>query len=168
MQVMRPLLFVISVATTLILSADTASSLISTPLGWEILDKSLLPPDIQFMARSKPKDMFSSTINVATEETDLSLDAYMAEVEKIHIDPTKTFSKLGTLQTKAGLMRVIQIDEKLPWADLRILQGILIRDHIAYVVTATTEEAEFPLLVSAFLESMKSFSPPLAEGAKKP
>lgn len=128
------------------------------PKGWEIVDTKALAPEVGFMARGKAVNMFASTMNVTSEETDLSIDAYMHEVESLYNEPGKVVTSLGSLQTKSGPMRVLQIDEKLPWAELRILQGILVKDHVAYVLTATTEETQFPSLIATLFESMKSFS----------
>lgn len=128
------------------------------PQGWEVIDVKALAPEVDFMARGKTVNMFASTMNVTSEETDLSIDAYMHEVESLYNEPGKVVTNLGHLQTKSGPMRILQIEEKLPWVELRILQGILVKDHVAYVLTATTEEAQFPGLIATLFESMKSFS----------
>lgn len=155
---MKILILSLTLFSKCFLIAASSYGTFTPPQGWEILDPQTLPPTISFMARAKPKNLFSSTINLAVEETDLSLDDYMKEVEKIYQEPSKFISPLGTLQTAAGPMKVLQIDEKLPWSDLRIIQGVVIKDHIAYVITATTEESEFSSLVTSLLKSMKSFS----------
>jgi hypothetical protein len=137
---------------------EAAANYFTPPKGWEIIDTKVVAPQVEFMARGKTVNMFASTMNLTLEPTDLAIDVYMQEVEKIYQEPSKTVTLLGTLQTKSGPMRILQIDEKLPWAELRILQGIMIKDNMAYVVTATTEDDQFPSLITPFLESMKSFT----------
>lgn len=159
-------LFVACSLPSLLLAA--VAPLIKAPEGWEILNPQTLPPDLTFLARSPPKNMFSSTINIAFEETPLSLEEYLQEVAKIYQDPGKIFYSLGVIETNEGTMKVVQIDEKLPWADLRILQGIIIKNHTAYVITATTEEAEFATLLPTLLTTMKSFTLPSTPGVLKP
>lgn len=135
------------------------------PKGWECVKEKERPPGILYLAQGPTKNLFTPSINLASEPTDLTLDEYTTDVEKLYQEPTKTVLCLGSLQTAAGPMKVLQIDEKFPWEEIRILQGIVIKDHTAYVVTATMNESQFPTLITALLESMKSFS--LTSGATK-
>ena len=147
------------------LSAATPQATFTPPKDWEILSPELTPQGITLIARSEAKALFASTINLALEETDLSTSEYLLEVEKIHRSPSKHLSTLGTMETSAGKMHVFQIDEKLAWADLRMLQAIIVKNNVAYVVTATTEESQFASVITPLLESIKSFS--ILEGTKK-
>ncbi len=157
--------FAINIFLSATLSALIPQATFTPPKGWEVLSPSNTPEGITLLARSKPKALFASTINLAMEETSLSLEEYLEEVAKIHCGPSKHLSPLGLMQTSAGTMHIFQIDEKMAWADLRILQAILVKDSVAYVVTATTEESEFASVITPLLDSIKSFS--ILEGTKK-
>ena len=107
-----------------------------------------------------PKNFgFRSSLNLAVEEIDCSLEEYLEAVKKIHTnDHHNTWSNLGHFPTKAGPAILTQIDSPSSFGAVRVLQLILVRDAKAYVLTAAASKKQFSKHLRSFKEAFGSLS----------
>src|SRR3984957_10065767 len=113
------------------------------PPGWEIADPSTLSSKIKIAFLKNSGKGFCPSINLAIEETDVSLSEYLKAVKTIHEQDRKNqWRALGKVRTVAGMAQLTEIDSTTEWGPVRILQLILIKDKHAYVVTAAALKEE--------------------------
>ncbi|MFZ0566050.1 MAG: hypothetical protein WAM28_07690, partial [Chlamydiales bacterium] len=65
---------------------------------------------------------------------------------------------LGTMQTKAGVAHMLQVDRSTQWGNVRFIQAVLLKESTAYLITATCVQEEFASLSSQLFKSIKSFT----------
>lgn len=133
---------------------------LNPPKGWEcIKDPEQLPQKIRMIYIGTGKGQFTPSINLASEETVLKMDEYLALAKSYHEGQGNTQCKsLGTIETKAGKANLLQIDRKAQWGNVRFIQAVLIRERMAYVITATCLQEEFASLSSHFFKAIQSFA----------
>lgn len=125
-----------------------------------MVDPKVLLPEVKVMARGKAKSDASlpPSINLAMEETQMTMPEYLEEVRAMYAhDRNKRWASIGTLTSKAGVMALTQLDQNTKWGDVRMLQAILIKDAVAYVITATAQVSEFTGFSKEFLSCMQAF-----------
>jgi len=128
------------------------------PKGWDIADPKLLSPHVQIGFFTKGKKEISPSLNLAVEETSLSLADYLKAVKAIHeSDPSTRWRQLGKIQVLAGLAQLTEIDTQTEVGPMRILQMILVRDGKAYILTAGALKEEFAEHYQDFQKSFRSF-----------
>lgn len=140
------------------LLAETFS--IVPPKGWDcISDPEQLPQKVTVIYIGAGKTQFTPSINLASEETTLMPEEYLALAKSYHQGQGGTQCKqLGMVDTRAGKAHLLQIDRPTQWGNVRFIQAVLVRDHKAYVVTATCLQEEFSSLSSLIFKSIQSFS----------
>lgn len=143
-------------------NTEKSSCPILCPKGWDkIQDRSQLPAKIAVMFVGSKKGSFAPSINLATEKSNLSIEEYLKEAEKYHSAVAGTVvTSLGRLTTKAGELNLIQIDRPTSWGEVRFIQGALIRENEAYVITATCLNEDFPQLSKTIFSTMQSLTLP--------
>lgn len=130
------------------------------PKGWDcIKDQEQLPQKVHTIYIGTGKTQFSPSINIASEPTPMSCEQYLSLAKSYHEGQGDTRCKsLGTIQTKAGTAKLLQIDRATQWGNVRFIQAVLVCDQTAYVVTATCLQEEFASLSSPIFKSIQSFS----------
>lgn len=115
------------------------------PKGWQCIDdKTQLPAKVEIVYIGTGKAGFTPSLNLAKEETKLSLEEYTNLAKSYHEShPQTKCNVLGSIETKAGVAHILQIDRITQWGPVRFLQASVIRQGIAYVMTATCLEKEF-------------------------
>lgn len=130
------------------------------PKGWTMIDPKVLLAEVKVMVRgvAKQPSNLPPSLNLALEETDLSQEEYLDEIKTMNSqDRNKRWSRIGSLETKAGEMALTQLDMTTSWGDVRMLQAVMIKNHIAYVITATAHLSEFAQFSNEFLCAMQAF-----------
>ena len=147
----------ITVCFTAALYANTLT--IVPPKGWDcISDTEQLPQKVRMIYVGTGKGQFSPSINLACEETTMLPDEYMALAKSYHEGQSDTRCKsLGTIETRAGVANLLQIDRPTQWGNVRFIQAVVIREENAYVITATCLQEEFAALSSQLFKSIQSF-----------
>lgn len=132
---------------------------LKAPNGWERIDDAKqLPEKVKLLYVGKGKGQFTPSINLACEETQMSLSEYVQLAKQYHESlPETNCSLVGKVDTKQGEAQLIQIDRKTGWGDLRFLQASIISNGVAYVITATATEDEFLGLYPYFYQAIQSF-----------
>jgi len=125
------------------------------PDNWSVANPSALSPLVKVGFFGPSQHNFCPSINLAEEKVDCTLQTYLEAVKKIHTtNRHKDWSYLGTFKTLAGEGALTQIDLPCPAGPMRMLQLILLKGDIAYILTGATLKEEFvehlPLFRKAF------------------
>lgn len=131
------------------------------PKGWEMIDPKVLLPEVKVMVKGKPKSdaHIPPSLNLALENTDLSLREYLDAVREMNTsDESRNWAEVGTIRTKAGEMVLTQLDLTTNWGEVRLFQAIMVKKGVAYVITATAQRDEFSLFSDDFNSSIASFT----------
>ncbi len=128
------------------------------PEGWVPAPPDVLAPLVK-IGFLEPKHFgFRSSLNLAEEEIDCTLDEYLEAVKAIHTASRQNrWTYLGKFPTKAGPAALSQFDTKTSWGAVRMLQLIFVRDSKAYILTAASSQSQFPKMMKTFKECFGSF-----------
>ncbi len=100
-----------------------------------------------------------SSINLAKEATEESLEEYVKGVKQDHKkERGLTWRDLGSFETKAGKGRLTEITRKTPLGKERLWQFFFVKEKIVYVITCSSPEKEFSKLRETFIEALRSFT----------
>jgi hypothetical protein len=115
------------------------------PPGWDLADPSRLSSRVKIMFLGKSSKGLLPSVNLATEKINVSLNAYLTAVKKIHeSDPNTRWRDLGTYKTSLGEGRLTEIETKISCGTARRMQLIVICDSTAYILTVGALKEEFP------------------------
>lgn len=129
------------------------------PSGWDLVDPSLLSSTVKVGFVGPSKTALRPSINFVEEPTSLSLSEYMQAVRSLHVaDRANRWRILGPLHTSAGKAVLTEIDTETPLGKVRLLQSILVKDGIAYILTGAMARGSFGLLQKEFIDSFRSLS----------
>jgi len=135
----------------------SAVCLFTPPKAWQAAKPKGLSEYVQIGFVAQGSDGFVSSVNLATEAVDCGLKDYVKAVKGIHTaEPGTEWRDLGALKTKTETGRLVQITTKSAWGDLVMLQGIVVKQNVAYILTASMLKKDFPGLQTQVLESLKS------------
>lgn len=142
------------------LNADQAQEpgavLFTPPEGWHFADPKKLPRSVKVMVVGKSSSEYPPSLNLATENFNGTLKQYLKIVKDINDRSGAEWKDLGTIRTQAGEASFSQVDAKTKWGTERLMHVILIRDGIAYILTAGALKDEFPRYYKEFFTSMRS------------
>lgn len=130
------------------------------PKGWEMVDPKVLLPEVKVMVKGKAlkANHLPPSINLALEETSLSLEEYLDAIKVMNTpDRNRKWSRMGSIHTKAGDMALTQLDLTSKWGDVRMIQALMIKNCVAYVITATSQLSEFSQFSKEFFSAIRSF-----------
>ncbi len=144
------------------------------PEGWDCALPENHSSFVQVGFIGKGSTLFRPSINLATEEIDISAKQYLKAVKEIHLsEPNTTWRDLGKFSTRAGVGRLTEIGKTTPVGDIKILQMILVKEKMAYILTGAMIKSEYLQLQDLFTQAFQSFALPsdlldsLSPGAKK-
>jgi hypothetical protein len=124
------------------------------PAGWEIAQLKNSSPHVQIGFIGKGSGEFRPSINLASEEVDVSLKEYLKAVKELQTeDPTTKWRDLGKFSMKSGIGRLTEISSESPWGELKIIQ-----DHKVYILTAAILKEELHKFQNELLESLQSLT----------
>ena len=122
------------------------------PKGWDLVHPEKLQPHTRVAFVHK-----TATINLSTEETDVSLATYIEAVKRDHkTDPNHQWRDLGKLNTKLGEGQLTEIEIKGPHGTMRQMQLIALKGGVAYILTASATKGEFSSHFATFEKSFQS------------
>lgn len=130
------------------------------PETWKEMDPRSLPSSIKIGYVGKGKKHISPSINLATEDiTGMSQQEYTDLVKNLHkSNPLTSWRKLGSLKTLAGKAHLSEITRENPAGKIKMLQCILVKDKLAYVMTGGSSPEEFGALRKEFLSCFQSLT----------
>jgi hypothetical protein len=129
------------------------------PDGWDIADPRTLSPKVKIAFLKNTGKGFCPSINLAIEETDVSLNDYLKAVKTIHEqDRNNHWRAFGKVRTGAGLAQLTEIDSPTEWGPVRILQLIFVKEGHAYVLTAAALKEEISNYYKEIQSAFRSFT----------
>ena len=141
------------------------------PKGWELADQTKLSPRVKICFIGKSSNYLLPSVNLATEEVNVSLKTYVDIVKKdCESDPNCLFRDLGQYNTSLGEGRLTEREVKTQWGVSRQVQLMVIKDQRAYILTAGALKEEFSRHYQDFEAVLKSLTitNDLAEGVTSP
>ncbi|MCH9613458.1 MAG: hypothetical protein SP1CHLAM54_04610 [Chlamydiia bacterium] len=143
-----------AIVKTAFLSASTPQ--ITPPPSWRILPpKKDHPVKIGFLANERN---YPPSMNLAFEECPLTVDEYVTRVkERTMRNPEKTYRDLGSIQTRAGIGRLVQIDSKSPHGVFHVVQCFVRSEKGIHLITSALHEKHFMSYLSTIKKSMETF-----------
>lgn len=126
------------------------------PEGWRFAESSALPKNILLMVVGQGGREFPPSINLATDNYKGSLKEYLKVVKSINDAHGDEWKDLGTIRTEAGEASLSQLDTKMNWGSVRMMQVILLKEGTVYILTAAALKDEFPKFYKDFFKSMRS------------
>ena len=126
------------------------------PTGWRLADPSSLPSSVKVMVVGKTKGEYPPSINLATEEFSGTLKQYLKIVKNINESQKAEWKDLGFIKTDAGQASLSQVDSKTNWGTVRLMHVILVKNGLAYILTAASLKDEFSQFYKDFFNSLKS------------
>lgn len=143
---------------TSLCDAETISFI--APKGWQcISNKEELPAKVEIVYIGSGKGGFTPSINLAREETPLSLVDYTKLAKSYHESHGGTRCiELGSIDSQAGSASILQIDRPTQWGQVRFLQGLVLKEKTAYVMTATCLQEEFTVLYPQFIKAIETLT----------
>lgn len=128
------------------------------PAGWEIAQSKQRSPYIYIGFFGPSSSQFRPSLNLATEEIDVSLKEYVQAVLEIHrSDRNVQCRNLGTFAMQGGEGKLLEITHRNGWGVSKLLQAILVKEKTAYILTASASNDDFAHLKESILQSMRSF-----------
>lgn len=138
---------------------EESSCFFTAPSGWQYVDTSSLPQTIKLFVRGKSESEVPPTLNLAVESTSLDLEHYLTAARNAYCSTGYAqWCQLGTIDTESGECRLTQIEQETEWGIVKIMQAIMVRNHTAYVLSASALKAEFPNYYEEFFQSIQSFT----------
>jgi hypothetical protein len=114
------------------------------PKGWDLADQAKLSPRVKICFIGKSSKSLLPSVNLAQEEVDVSLKTYIDIVKNDCLkDPNCKWRDLGKYNTPFGEGRLTEREIKTEWGPTRQIQLIVIKDKMAYILTAGTLKEEF-------------------------
>jgi len=128
------------------------------PDNWKLADPKKLSPMVEVCFLGKGKTSFYPSVNIATEEIDISAKEYMSIVVKMHKnDPNIEFRALGKIKTKAATADLFELTTKTNFGLVKMLQMVVIKDKKVFVLTGSMHIDEFKTLSKSILRTFQSF-----------
>lgn len=153
MEVKKIILFLLF--STALSGAETCFFI--PPKGWEIGNPEKLSPRVHIAFLGKSSSGLPPSVNLATEPVKISLEAYVEAVRKKHAaDPNSRWRDLGTLKTSMGMGKLTEIESPTKVGKARIVQLIVVKDEIAYILTGAALKEEFSKYYKTFDQAFKS------------
>lgn len=101
---------------------------------------------------------FRPSINLATEEVDVSLKEYVQAVKEIHLsEPDTQWRDLGKFPMRAGEGRLTEITASSRYGKIKQFQALLVQGNTAYILTAAASKEDLPRFQQEILQALQSF-----------
>lgn len=127
------------------------------PAGWEIAHLKNPSAHIKIGFIGKGSTEFRPSINLATEEVDVSLKEYLKAVKELQLgDPQVKWRDLGKFPMQSGSGRLVEMSTASPYGELKVLQAFFIKEGTAYILTSAVIKDDFPKFQSELLKAFRS------------
>lgn len=127
------------------------------PKDWAIANPEALAPRVQICFLGKSSKGLAPSINLATEPVEVSLETYVEEVRKIHVsDPNARWRDLGKYKARLGEGRLTELETTTEYGTARMVQLIVVKDGVAYILTASALKEEFSSYYRTFDQVLSS------------
>lgn len=127
------------------------------PHGWDRVSD-IVSKKILMVFVGPKKGSLTPSLNLTTENTNLSLYEYVKLAMAHHQKEGASCYELDPLDTTLGQMILIEVQGDSHWGFVQMLQGIIIENNQAYVITGSCLSTEYSIYFKEFLSSMKEFN----------
>lgn len=134
---------------------------IKMPHTWQCIDdKTQLPEKLDMVFFGQGSGGLTPTLNLAQEVTRKSQQEYVEEVLAYHkqSDSTLTSAIFTHIPVRDGQFTIIKTEKTSSWGKVFCLQGVMIFDNTAYVLTSTATLEDYPAISKIFLKAITSFT----------
>jgi len=129
------------------------------PPNWEIAQLKNPSPHVKIGFIGKGSTTFRPSINLATEEIDVSLKEYVKAVKELQLaDPTTKWRDLGKFPMEGGTGRLTEMSTSSPWGELQVFQAFLVKEGTVYILTAAILKEDLPKFHAPLLSSFRSLT----------
>ncbi len=125
------------------------------PAGWKSVDDKLLTPNVRAIVIGQ-SSTYPPSINLATENYSGTFKEYLKIVRSIGEQRGSNWKDLGAFKTNAGEGRLTQLDTKSEWGEVRMINLILLKNGIVYILTAAALKSEFAGYYQVFFDTLRS------------
>lgn len=133
----------------------SSAVMFTPPKGWKKAEGNL-PKHVLAMVVGKGTREYPPSMNLGYDVFKGSLKEYVKIIKDINASQGCQLRELGTIPTNAGLANLCQFDEKTEWGEVRQMHAILLKDGIAYILTASALKDEFSKFYKDFFSSMQT------------
>lgn len=137
-------------------ATDQLSVMFTPPQGWRLADKKTLPKHVLVMVVGKGAKDYPPSMNLGYDVYKGSLKEYFKIIKEINASQGCQLKDLGTIPTAAGPASLSQFDEKTAWGEVRQMHAIILKDGVAYILTASALKDEFSKFYQEFFKSMQT------------
>lgn len=133
---------------------------VQPPQNWQyITDPSQLPTKVLCIFIGHSDGQFAPSLNIAREPTKLTLAEYTALAKRYHeTQESSIVQNMGCIETCTGTAELLQIDQQTSFGPVRFLQGAIVREGTAYVITATCLQKDYAHFYPEFLTAIRTFN----------
>ena len=139
---------------------------LSLPEPWEQMKPlETTPASVKLLLRGQGQYEVPPTVNIAVEQLpqDTGPQKYLECVQAIYsTNPLARYTHLGALPGGREPLELVQVQLSTAWGEMELLQGILIRDGKAFIITASARQEEFCEQLPIFIRALQSFDSPSA------
>lgn len=137
-------------------TTDQLSVMFTPPQGWRLADKKTLPKHVLVMVVGKGTKDYPPSMNLGYDNFQGSLKEYFKIIKEINASQGCQLKDLGMIPTQAGPASLSQFDEKTSWGEVRQMHAIVLKDGVAYILTASALKEEFANYYQEFFKSMQT------------
>ncbi len=129
------------------------------PENWECINPKEISEHIQVGFLGKGKTEFRPSLNLAIEQVDLSLKAYVKIVREIHeTEMNIPWRDLGEFTFRGGKGRLGEVTSQSPFGEVKMLQGILVKGGYAYILTGAALKDDFAENRADIIKALRSMN----------
>ena len=127
------------------------------PKGWHFADMKKYPQSVKLVVVGKGKTAFPPQLVLGTDNFKGTLQEYINKVAKpYNLSQNTDWKDLGTIRTECGEGHLSQSDVTTEYGTIRMMEVIVIKDDIAYILNASAAKEEFATFYPDFFKSMRS------------
>lgn len=134
----------------------TSTAAFEPPPHWKMAETATLPPHVKLLIVGEGSYPMPPSMNLGYESFDGSLEDYLAIVKAINKKKGDPWIDLGTIQTQSGPASLSQLTMRTEWGTMRQMHVILVKDHVAYILTASALQQEFSRFYPQFFAALRS------------
>lgn len=151
--------FFIFLCTLSCLFAQQEQCYFTPPAGWEIAQLKVPSPHVKVGFLGQGTAEFRPSINLATEEVDVSLKEYLKAVKELQKqEGGNQWRDLGKFSMKGGMGHLVEMTQGSPHGEMRILQAFLLHRHTIYILTAAVLKEDLSKFQAELLKSLQSLT----------
>ncbi len=129
------------------------------PDTWKALPAKDFSSHMKVFIEGNGGNYYPPAIKVTMEKTNLSVNDYLLSAKKlVESSGDSSYRPMGKLQTFSGEASLVLMESTTNWGDVRSMQGVLVKNGMAYIITVSAIKEEFEDFYTTFFEAIRSFN----------